>query len=132
MSRFYRSPSNKSSGSNREFRGGDDERHDIDNDIIKKYGGYAGYARAKAAAAAKKATVKEAIIGKTFKQFITEVAKAVSPSDKAAVAQFKVKKTQFVDYPELQFKGTAEKDDSIDADAPEPSKSAAKAQTPGQ
>lgn len=52
---------------------------------------------------------------KTFKQLISEVARAQSPADKEFVALHPVSKKQFVKYPEGQFKGTTHKDTSKEA-----------------
>lgn len=49
---------------------------------------------------------------KTFKQILSEVARAQSPADKEFVALHPVDKKQFVRWPESQFKGTTKKDES--------------------
>jgi hypothetical protein len=53
---------------------------------------------------------------KTFKQMISEVARAVSPADKEFVALHKIEKKQFTKNPEHQFKGGTKKDHTKLAD----------------
>lgn len=49
---------------------------------------------------------------KNLHKILAEMTQAQSPADKAFVALHPVKKTEFVDYPETQFKATTKKDHS--------------------
>lgn len=49
---------------------------------------------------------------KTYNEMLSEVARAVSPSDKEFIGLHKIKKTSFLNTPEHQFKGGTKKDKS--------------------